>query len=261
LLLDPITILTQDLLSYSNAELPWVVENTSKAVFISSSGGGSGGGSGNSSSRQRPGRSMRALRQQISSLFRRCDEKEDASLSSMGHAANVNPDELLNQTVTDALSLRNLMGHVIEDAAVRAMYSIEHGKRLGACLLRCIVLTPSVYYSAFVVHVAENVLRGLASSSPPPPPSLATSLHLPGGIDTSHEQQLGHASEEVPVIEAAGENTTTSTTANLPVPQSITSTSSSGTVDVASVPIDVPESMHLVALMTFARLRMLYASS
>ncbi|KAL4539441.1 hypothetical protein Ndes2437B_g02183 [Nannochloris sp. 'desiccata'] len=240
LVLDPLTILTQDQLSYSNADLPWVMENTSKAVFISnvfgssninSSGGGGGAGQQhNGATRQRPGgRSMRALRQQISSLLRRRDATTTCSYTNGQDSFSLmnDPDMALNQAVTDALSLRNLMGHVIEDAAVRAVYSVQHEKRLGACLLRCIILTPSVYHSVFVAHVAENILRGLASPSP------SAIVNGSTGGTTRYKEQV-HAAEEVPVVEAAVENTGTARTGGAPV----------------STIVSVPDSMHFAAAAT-----------
>jgi len=242
---DPLTILTQDSLSYSNADLPWVMENTSKAVFISNvpgSSGTAGGGAGQQHTgapRQQPGgRSMRALRRQISSLLRRRDANTLSSITGQDSSSLLNdPDVALNQAVTDALSLRNLMSHVIEDAAVRAVYSVQHKKRLGACLLRCIILTPSVYHSVFVAHVAENILRGLATPSPSAitnnSSSSSSSSSSTGGIARYQEQV--HAAEEIPVIEAGVENTSTTRTM----------------LENASVSnVFVPDSMHFAAVAT-----------
>ncbi len=258
LVLDPVTLLTQDTLSYTNSELPWVMENTSKAVFISNVFGGSGGAGGRHQSgisSQRPGRSMRALRQQISSLLRLREGASPSSLSNQDPFSSSSSsfteddrDMALNQAVTDALSLRNLMGHVIEDAAVRAVYSVQHDKRLGACLLRCILLTPSVYYSAFIAHVGENILRGLAS---PTPHGNSTSVHtgdssvgVRGGYNNGFEEQV-HASEEIPVIEAAGEDTKG-------VAASKNTAAATASLDVGSSAstVSVPKSMHFAAVAT-----------
>jgi hypothetical protein len=251
---DPVTILTQDSLPYSNADLPWIVENTCKAVFISnvlgggsgsSSSGGGGGGGGQQLTgvpRERPGgRSMRALRRQISSLLRRRDAQTTSLFTGQDSSASFmdDPDMALNQHVTDALSLRNLMGHVIEDAAVRAVYSVQHGKRLGACLLRCIILTPSIYQSVFVAHVAENILRGLTLTSPTAELMNSTATNdtaIVGGSSILNNQGQVHAAEEIPVIAASSENSSTIKTTML---------------DNASVSISnvfVPDSMHFAAV-------------
>lgn len=233
----PVTIITQAHLPFSNAELPWFIENTSSVVFIVSGQGGVA-----QSPQRRPGRSMRALRQQIASLLRRKDTDDvDGS---------VDPETALNRAVTDAVALRNLMAHLIQDTGVRENYSRE--KLLGACLLRCVILTPSVHNSATVTHFAEDLVRALASNGVAGEGAAATAAggYLNGaGVG----QETHHAAEEVPVVVAGGEETSTVTRVEGQPPGQIPGSNLSQGIGLGldfppgEPDIAVPPSMHLAA--------------
>ena len=197
----PVTIITQAVLPYSNAELPWFIENTSRVVFIVAGQGASSA----QSPQRRPGRSMRMLRRQISSLLRRRDIPDEEG--------SVDPETALNRAVSDAVALRNLLAHVVEDAGVLSTYSRE--KLLGACLLRCVILSPSVHNSATMTHFTEDLVRAMGTPAGMQTiegtTSTGTAAYLNSSataMDSSQEAFSHHAAEEVPVVVAGGEEST-----------------------------------------------------
>ena len=188
----PLTILTKDALPFRNADLPWCIESAATAVFIAAAGTAAAA----QPQQHRGNRSMRALRRQLSTLLHRIgDTAEEAS------AAATDPNSALNATVVDGIGLMNLIAHVVEDAAVHEEYSQE--KKLGACLLRCVMAAPSTHSSGIITLLAENIVRAMAS----PPPAQTHHPTSSFSVFSSPSSQ----NDSVPVIAAIQEGSTVTT--------------------------------------------------
>lgn len=150
----PLTLIVQERIPFGNATLPW---DTDAALFITSGGGGA--------PLQQSGRSMRALRQQLSTLLRLGNDE----------APVVDPAAELNRVLADLPALRNLLVTLVEEACRREDPS---GSLLASCLLREVMLFPPLQESVASVALAENLLRRLAS-----PPAVAASIPPPSAAN------------------------------------------------------------------------------
>jgi hypothetical protein len=172
----PVTVLVGEPLPFANAEVPW---NNTAAVFFNPAGRQP------AAPAARDG--MRALRRRLAALLRGGGGRP----AGADDAVAADPAAALNQAVACAAALQNLLAALIEVGC----HPPAAGP-LAACLLRVVCASEAAQGMALATHLAENLLRHLAT---PAPPSARAGMFASGGL-ASHAvlHRAGAPAEEPP---------------------------------------------------------------